>query len=96
MNCFVLDLSYLADVREIDALMPAHRAFLAPHYADGTFLLSGRKEPRTGGLILARGARDRIEAIVAQDPFTVAGVAAYTVTEFVPTTAGDELAFLTV
>lgn len=93
-HLFVLDLAYTADITEIDRLLPAHRDFLAEHYAAGTFLVSGRKEPRTGGVILARGSRVEVEAIVAQDPFTIAGAVQYTVTEFVPTTTGPEFAAL--
>jgi uncharacterized protein YciI len=95
-NLFILDLSYTAGIEAIDALMPAHRDFLSGYYADGTFLVSGRKEPRTGGVILARGTRERVEAIVAEDPFTRGGVAAYTVTEFVPTTTAPALEALRV
>lgn len=95
-HLFVLDLSYTADLAEIDALMAAHRDFLAAHYASGAFLASGRKEPRTGGVILAQGERAAVEAIVAQDPFTVAGAVAYTITEFIPTTTAPELAHLAV
>ena len=48
--------------------------------------------PRTGGLILATGDRDTVEAFVAQDPFVTADAATATVTEFVPTRAAEPLA----
>lgn len=51
-------------------------------YDSGTFLASGRKMPRTGGIVLARGSRETIEAMVAADPFTIHGVADYEITEF--------------
>ena len=35
------------------------------------------EEPRTGGVILARGPVEELEALVAQDPFVEAGVASY-------------------
>jgi uncharacterized protein YciI len=92
VNLFVLDLTYRADLAEIDRLMDAHRAFLRGNYEAGVFLASGRKEPRTGGVILAAGDRATIEKIVESDPFSVHGVAAYTITEFIPTTTGPELA----
>lgn len=91
---FVLDLVYTADITEIDRQLPAHRDFLTEHYATGSFLVSGRKEPRTGGVIIARGSRAEVEAIVAEDPFSIAGVVRYDITEFVPTTTGPELAAL--
>lgn len=82
---FVLDLHYVADLAEIDALLEPHRDYLARQYDAGVFLASGRKEPRTGGVILATGEREAIEAVVRTDPFAVHGVATYEITEFLPT-----------
>jgi len=52
---FVIELTYKADLKEIDAHMKAHVAFLDKYYAAGNFLVSGRKVPREGGIILAVG-----------------------------------------
>ena len=90
-HLFVLDVTYIAELGEIDRHLPAHREYLARNYADGFFLASGRKEPRTGGVILARGERAAIERIVTDDPFTQHGVARYQITEFVPTMTADAL-----
>ncbi len=80
---FLIDLTYTADLEKIDALMPAHIAFLKKHYAAGTFLVSGRKVPRDGGVILAvGGSRAQIEAIAAADPFVARGLAEARVVEF--------------
>jgi uncharacterized protein YciI len=80
---FVIELVYKAALSEIDAHMKAHLAFLDKHYAAGTFLISGRKIPRTGGVILAVGKSKRdIEAIAAEDPFHVHGLAEYKIIEF--------------
>ncbi|MBB5192349.1 uncharacterized protein YciI [Silvimonas terrae] len=96
MATFVLLLEYVRSMEEIDALIPAHIAFLEKHYASGVFLLSGRQEPRTGGVILARASsRDAIEAIAMDDPFAIAGAARYRVIEFLPTRAAQSLSFLT-
>lgn len=80
---FVIELVYTADLAKIDAAMKAHMAFLKRHYASGHFLVSGRKIPRDGGIIIAVG-RDRaeIEAIARQDPFCVRGLADVRVIEF--------------
>ena len=60
---FVIELSYKRDLREIDAHMRAHVAFLKKYYASGQFLVSGRKIPRDGGVIIAAAeTRGRIEA----------------------------------
>ncbi|MNC86438.1 YCII-related domain protein [compost metagenome] len=80
---FVIELTYTADLAEIDALMSAHMAFLRKHYAAGHFLVSGRQVPRTGGIILAvGGSRDEIEAIAREDPFCARGLARFRVIEF--------------
>ncbi len=80
---FVIELIYKAALEEIDAHMAAHVRFLKTHYASGHFLVSGRKVPRDGGIILAVGSsRQEIEAIVEQDPFVTAGLAEFRVVEF--------------
>jgi uncharacterized protein YciI len=80
---FVIELVYKADLSEIDAHMAAHVAFLKKYYASGNFLVSGRKIPRDGGIILATGkTRKQIEAIVAEDPFFQHGLADFRVIEF--------------
>ena len=56
---FLIELTYTSDLAAIDAAMKAHVAFLNKHYASGHFLVSGRKIPREGGIILAVGERDR-------------------------------------
>ncbi|MFI2203475.1 YciI family protein [Streptomyces sp. NPDC020192] len=89
---FVLDLTYTAPLDAVDALLPDHVAWLEEQYDKGFFLASGRKEPREGGVILAV-AEDRalIDEIVARDPFVVAGVCAYRVSEFIATKTAPEL-----
>jgi len=80
---FVLELTYTADLARIDAAMKAHMKWLRAQYAAGHFLVSGRKIPREGGIIIATGAdRDAVEAIARQDPFVSGGLATVRVIEF--------------
>lgn len=80
---FVIELTYKAELSEIDAHMKAHVAFLNKHYAAGTFLISGRKIPRDGGIILAVGkTKPELESILAEDPFQKHGLAEFRVIEF--------------
>jgi uncharacterized protein YciI len=80
---FVIELLYKSPVSEIDASMRAHMAFLKKYYAAGRFLVSGRKVPRDGGIILAvGGTREEIEAIAREDPFVERGLADFRVIEF--------------
>jgi uncharacterized protein YciI len=78
---FILTLTYTAPLEEIDRHAPAHIDWIKAGYARGSFLASGRKVPRTGGFILAKGERAEIEALIATDPFMVAGVTTYDITE---------------
>jgi uncharacterized protein YciI len=80
---FVIELIYKADLAQIDAHMAAHVVFLKKYYASGHFLVSGRKIPRDGGIILAVGrSRQHIEAIVEEDPFYRNGLADFRIIEF--------------
>lgn len=80
---FIIELVYKADVSVIDAHMRQHMRFINAHYASGHFIVSGRKVPRDGGIIVAVGrSRDEIESIARQDPFVTEGLADVRVTEF--------------
>lgn len=80
---FVIELVYTAALAEIDARMKAHVQFLKKHYDAGTFVISGRKVPRDGGIIIATGDnKDAIEAIMREDPFVAHGLAEVRITQF--------------
>ena len=80
---FIIELTYKATLAELDAAMTAHVRFLKKHYAAGTFLVSGRKIPRDGGIIVAVGkSREEIEAVMGDDPFCSRGLADFRVIEF--------------
>jgi uncharacterized protein YciI len=87
----VLSLTYVKPDEEADRYMEPHMAWVKEGYARGWFLASGRKVPRTGGMILAAGERSEIEAYVAADPFTVHGIAEYEITEVALTTVAEGL-----
>ena len=80
---FVIELTYKADLAGIDAHMAAHVVFLNKYYGAGHFLVSGRKIPRDGGIIVAVGkSRQQIEAIIEEDPFYQHGLADFRIIEF--------------
>jgi uncharacterized protein YciI len=91
-SVFVVELLYKAELADIDAAMAPHMAHLKKYYASGNFLVSGRKIPRDGGIILAVAEnRERIEAIVREDPFVARGLADFHVIEFRPSQRADDL-----
>lgn len=93
MPLFVIDITYVKPLEEVEQRLAGHLDVLARGYDEGMFLLSGRKNPRTGGVILARAeTREQVEALLAADPFHE--VARIDVIEFNATKAASELAHL--
>lgn len=80
---FLLLLTYVRPLPEVDALMREHVRWLDEQYAAGRFVVSGRRIPRSGGVIVARGDdRAEIEALAASDPFVSRGVATCEIIQF--------------
>ena len=80
---FIVTITYLKPGEEIDALMPGHVEWRKKGYADGLFIASGRRVPRTGGVILARsGDEQALRDNLARDPFVTHGAARSDVVEF--------------
>jgi len=89
---FVIELTYKVPLAEIDAHMTAHVIFLKRYYGSGNFLVSGRKIPRDGGIILAVGkSRREIEVIVEEDPFYKLGLADFRIIEFRSSQRADDI-----
>ncbi|WP_320052930.1 YciI family protein [uncultured Acetobacteroides sp.] len=92
---FIISLTYKVPTSVVDQHLPAHVEFLREQYAKGSFIASGRKVPRTGGVILSNiSSKQEVEKIVAQDPFNQNGVANYDIIEFIPTMTSPQLDFL--
>jgi uncharacterized protein YciI len=88
----VIELTYKVPLTEIDAHMAAHVRFLKKYYASGNFLVSGRKIPRSGGIIVAVGASRRaIETIIEEDPFYARGLADFRIIEFRASQRADDI-----
>ncbi len=79
----------------MDRFLDEHRKYLKKQYEAGSFLLSGRKEPGTGGVIIS-GLKDQeeLERILNEDPFRKNGVAEYEVIRFNASMTSPELEFL--
>jgi len=83
---FIISLHYIKPLAEVDQHIEGHISYLKKYYANGTFIVSGRKEPRTGGVILAKADnRKTLDEIITEDPFFENGIAKYDITEFIPT-----------
>jgi uncharacterized protein YciI len=85
MKHFIVEARYLVPFERIQETIPAHRIFLQKGYDAGLFLCSGPKDPPTGGFLVARAeSQADLEAFFAAEPFHVAGLAAFSFTEFQP------------
>jgi uncharacterized protein YciI len=87
---FIFSLTYVKPLSEVERLLPAHFQFLDEYYKKHLFMCSGRKIPRTGGVILCNCA-DMVEAkaIMEKDPFYKEGIAQYDIIEFVPSKSSE-------
>ena len=89
---FIILLNYIKPIEVVEAVIPAHIEYLERYYQLDKFVLSGRKSPRTGGVILCQAKdKDEVWAIIAEDPFYLEQVADYDVLEFLPTKAAAGL-----
>lgn len=89
---FIINLNYVVPLKEIDAHMTQHVKFLNKYYKLNVFVASGRKVPRTGGIILAlANSIEEVDAILKEDPFYVHKLAEFTVTEFLTSQVHPEL-----
>jgi uncharacterized protein YciI len=67
-----------------DKFQEEHVAYLKEEYANGNFIASGRKMPRTGGIIPAKvDSREILDSIIKREPFYKNNIAEYDITEFV-------------
>lgn len=92
---FIINLTYKTELEKVDQYLNDHIEYLNEQYRLGHFLASGRKVPRTGGIVLSKiASKSELEKIIEKDPFKKNELADYELTEFVPSKTCDELKFL--
>lgn len=83
---YIAIVRYKKSLEEVDRFLQAHRDYLATQYAAGNLICTGPQTPRVGGVIMIKAlGREKVEAIIANDPFNVNGIADYQIIEFNPT-----------
>lgn len=83
---FILNLTYIKPVDEVEKYLPAHISFLDKYYSAEKFICSGRKKPRKGGIILCNAKNiTEVNSILNEDPFYKEKIASYEIIEFIPT-----------
>lgn len=89
---FIIDLNYIVPLEQLDAHMTDHVKFLHKYYKLNKFIASGRKVPRTGGIILALAeSKEEVEKIIQEDPFYIHKLAEFSVTEFLTSQSHPEM-----
>lgn len=89
---FIINLNYIAPLEKLDEHMTTHVMFLKKYYDKNVFVASGRKVPRTGGIILALAkSNEEIENIISEDPFFIHKLAEFSVTEFLTSQSHPDL-----
>jgi len=84
-DMFIVNITYITALDSIEPLLPAHRAWLDKYYTAGVFKISGPKNPRDGGVIIAEADNlAALESIMQEDPFTIAQISKYEIIEFLP------------
>ncbi|MEM6805509.1 MAG: YciI family protein [Bacteroidota bacterium] len=92
---FVVNLTYKVELEEIDKHLEAHIEFLKKQYAKHAFIASGRKNPRTGGMIFSKMEnKEELLSILEEDPFKIHDLADYEVIEFIPVMTSKEFEIL--
>ena len=80
---FIIELNYKVELEDIDAHMKEHVVYLNKYYKSKKFIVSGRKIPREGGIIIATAStKKEIEKIIKQDPFYKYKLADFRIIEF--------------
>ena len=87
---FIVSITYSVDLDVVDKFLDQHKTFLQEYREKGVFLASGRKNPRTGGVIFAQSKnRGELLKILKRDPFYWNNIGEYLITEFEPTMVAD-------
>jgi uncharacterized protein YciI len=88
-------LRYRAPLEEVVTVSDAHRAYLKGLQDRGVLLVSGPLSPRTGGVLLLRvpdeGAKDALDRIREEDPYTKTGMAQYELLPWIPNLGAEGL-----
>lgn len=82
---FMLELTYLKPIEEVDRFLVPHRNYLQTQYDTKLLVFSGPMNPRSGGLILLSTNNPAdVDKFISGDPFDIEGIAKYRVIDFDP------------
>jgi uncharacterized protein YciI len=82
---FVVISLFLEPVDVIDQHVSEHAAWVEQQYEKGRVLVSGRRKPPVGGIIVLRGdSREEIVELFSEEPFNRRGLVEYQILQFTP------------
>lgn len=82
---FLVMIHYKKPLETIEQYVVSHRAYLEEGYKKNYFIVSGPRNPRTGGIIISQlNNREKLEEIIQQDPFYLNKIADFEIIEFMP------------
>ncbi|MDF2859718.1 MAG: cyclohydrolase [Neobacillus sp.] len=87
-------LTYVKPIQEVEKYLQQHNSYLDNYYNEKKFIASGRRNPRTGGVILMDATLEEAQEIAKHDPFLIHEVAEYSFIEFLPSKCAPEFANL--
>ncbi|HEY6406744.1 MAG TPA: YciI family protein [Ktedonobacteraceae bacterium] len=83
MRMFVLISRFQRPLDEVNRFLSPHSAWVQRQYESGRFLVSGRREPSIGGIIVARASNEQeLREVLTTDPLQQMGLAEYEVFAF--------------
>ncbi|KGB89650.1 YCII-related domain protein [Burkholderia multivorans] len=75
---FAIKLGYVRPIEEVQTYLDAHKGWLVRYVQTGNILVAGPLQHGKGGVVLAYADHLRdIEAMIAEDPFHVHGLATF-------------------
>jgi len=90
MRHFIITLDFKVPFETFGEAVPRHRAFLQTGFEQGLLLMSGPREPRTGGIVAARAeSLEHLKAFFSKDPYKLEGLATHRFHEFTPVKAQE-------
>jgi len=91
-NMFIVLLTYLKSLEEVQKVLDSHITYLEKYYSLQKFICSGPQNPRVGGVILCTAKDiDEVNEIIKEDPFYYEKIAKYQIIHFTPTKYVEEL-----
>jgi len=89
---FLISIEYKVPFEQVEPHLERHILFVQKYVDSGVFLLTGKKIPRTGGIILAKvESREKLLTLLEEDPFAEFELAEFEITEIQLSQVSPEL-----